>query len=99
MRSIRSVGEPGKPLFSLGKLALGAVASLAVIGGAQAADLPVKARAVQYVKICSLYGAGYYYIPGTDTWHGFTKRPIAGVRKSIIINYVSPEWRDTYELA
>ncbi|HEX5211187.1 MAG TPA: porin, partial [Pseudolabrys sp.] len=22
---------------------------------------------VQYVKICSLYGAGFYYIPGTDT--------------------------------
>jgi hypothetical protein len=35
--------------------------------GAQAADLPVKAKPVQYVKICSLYGAGFYYIPGTDT--------------------------------
>jgi hypothetical protein len=39
------------------------------MSGAQAADLPVKAKkpAVEYVKICSLYGAGYYYIPGTDT--------------------------------
>jgi hypothetical protein len=27
----------------------------------------VKAKPVEYVKICSLYGAGYYYIPGTDT--------------------------------
>lgn len=35
--------------------------------GAQAADLPVKAKAVEYVKICSLYGAGFYYIPGSDT--------------------------------
>jgi hypothetical protein len=35
--------------------------------GAQAADLPVKAKPVEYVKICSLYGAGFYYIPGTDT--------------------------------
>jgi hypothetical protein len=26
-----------------------------------------KAKPVQYVKICSLYGAGFYYIPGTDT--------------------------------
>jgi hypothetical protein len=36
---------------------------------AGAADLPMKAKApaVQYVKICSLYGAGFYYIPGTDT--------------------------------
>ncbi|MGL5168590.1 MAG: porin [Afipia sp.] len=48
-------------------LILGSVAGLATIAGAQAADLPVKAKAVQYVKICSLYGAGFYYIPGTDT--------------------------------
>ena len=34
--------------------------------GAQAADLPVKAKPVQYVKICTLYGVGFYYIPGTD---------------------------------
>jgi hypothetical protein len=37
------------------------------VTGAQAADLPVKAKPVQYVKICTLYGDGYYYIPGTDT--------------------------------
>ena len=29
--------------------------------------MPVKAKAPQYVKICTLYGDGYYYIPGTDT--------------------------------
>jgi hypothetical protein len=27
----------------------------------------VKAKAVEYVRICSLYGAGFWYIPGTDT--------------------------------
>ncbi|MEH2514299.1 hypothetical protein V1291_005653 [Nitrobacteraceae bacterium AZCC 1564] len=48
-------------------LILGSAAGIAAITGAQAADLPVKAKAVQYVKICSLYGAGFYYIPGTDT--------------------------------
>lgn len=42
---------------------------------------------------------GLIFIPGTDTWHGFSPRRIAGVRKSIIINYVSPAWRDTFELA
>ena len=40
---------------------------IALSGGAQAADLPVKAKAVEYVRICSLYGAGFFYIPGTDT--------------------------------
>jgi Porin subfamily len=49
------------------KIILGSVAGLLAIGGAQAADLPVKAKAVEYVKICSLYGAGFFYIPGTDT--------------------------------
>ncbi len=48
-------------------LLLGTAAGLVAMTGAQAADLPVKAKPVQYVKICSLYGAGFYYIPGTDT--------------------------------
>src|SRR5438477_12116072 len=48
-------------------LLLGSAAGLLAMGGAQAADLPVKAKAVEYVRICSLYGAGFYYIPGTDT--------------------------------
>jgi hypothetical protein len=46
---------------------LGSAAGLLAVGGAQAADLPVKAKAVEYVRICSLYGAGFWYIPGTDT--------------------------------
>ena len=40
-------------------LVLGSAATLVAMGGAQAADLPVKAKAVEYVKICSLYGAGF----------------------------------------
>ena len=47
-------------------LLLGSAAGLVAISGTQAADLPVKAKPVQYVKICSLYGEGFYYIPGTD---------------------------------
>ena len=45
---------------------LGAAAGFAMVSGAQAADMPVKAKAIEYVKICSAYGAGFYYIPGTD---------------------------------
>jgi hypothetical protein len=48
-------------------LILGSAAALVAMSGAQAADLPVKAKAVEYVKVCSLYGAGFFYIPGTDT--------------------------------
>ena len=46
---------------------LGTAAGLMTIGSAQAADLPVKAKPIEYVKVCSLYGAGFWYIPGTDT--------------------------------
>src|SRR6184192_3148103 len=48
-------------------LVLGSAAGLIALSGAQAADLLVKAKAVEYVRICSLYGAGFFYIPGTDT--------------------------------
>jgi Porin subfamily len=49
------------------RLVLGLAAAVGAMGGAQAADLPVKAKAVEYVRVCSLYGAGFWYIPGTDT--------------------------------
>ena len=42
---------------------------------------------------------GLIFIPGADTWHGFRKRPIVGVRRSLIVNYVKPEWRSRQELA
>lgn len=48
-------------------LLLGGAAGLVAVVGAQAADLPVKAKPVEYVRICSLYGEGFFYIPGTDT--------------------------------
>src|SRR6202042_1380789 len=48
-------------------LILGSAAAFVAMSGAQAAELPGKAKAVEYVRICSLYGAGFYYIPGTDT--------------------------------
>jgi hypothetical protein len=49
-------------------LFLGSVAGLAASAGVQAADLPVaKAAAVEYVRVCSTYGAGFFYIPGTET--------------------------------
>jgi hypothetical protein len=48
-------------------LLVSSAVGLMAAGGAQAADLPVKAKAIEYVKICTTYGAGFFYIPGTDT--------------------------------
>lgn len=41
----------------------------------------------------------FAFVPSKKTWHGFEKRPIAGIRQSLIINYVGPEWRSRHELA
>ena len=49
-------------------LLLGSAAGLAAVAGAQAADLPSKKAApVEYVRVCSAHGAGFFYIPGSDT--------------------------------
>ena len=49
-------------------LLLGSAAGIAAVAGAQAADLPSrKAAPVEYVRVCTAYGAGFFYIPGTDS--------------------------------
>jgi len=49
-------------------LLLASAAGLAAVATASAADLPSKKAApVEYVKVCSAYGPGFYYIPGTQT--------------------------------
>ena len=44
------------------------------------------------------FNTGLIFIPADDTWHGFARRPIAGVRRTLIVNYVRPEWRARHEL-
>jgi hypothetical protein len=39
------------------------------------------------------------FVPGDNTYHGFAKRPIQGVRKTLILNYVTTDWRDREQLA
>ncbi|NNM74224.1 porin [Enterovirga aerilata] len=49
-------------------LLLGSAAGFCAVAGAQAADLPVrKAAPVEYVRVCTAHGAGFFFIPGTDT--------------------------------
>lgn len=45
------------------------------------------------------FNSALVFVPADNTWHGFEKRPISGVRRSLIINYVTPEWRARHELA
>lgn len=45
------------------------------------------------------FNCGLVFVPASNTWHGFARRPINGIRRSLIINYVKPEWRARHELA
>lgn len=49
-------------------LLLGTAAGFVAVTGVQAADLPItKAEPVEYVRVCAAQGAGFFYVPGTDT--------------------------------
>ncbi len=65
---ISAVGELDMKLFQGLLLASAALAGVVSIPGARAADLPGRQAApIEYVRICDAYGAGFFYIPGTDT--------------------------------
>lgn len=55
--------------MNIKSLLIGSAAALAVTSGAHAADAIVAAEPepLEYVRICDAYGAGYFYIPGTET--------------------------------
>ncbi|KAB2704425.1 porin [Brucella intermedia] len=64
--------------MNIKSLLLGSAAALVAASGAQAADAIVapEPEAVEYVRVCDAYGAGYFYIPGTETClriHGYVR--------------------------
>ncbi|MGY4426272.1 hypothetical protein ACVWY2_008721 [Bradyrhizobium sp. JR6.1] len=74
------------------KVVLTSAAGLIALGGAEAADLPVKAKPIEYVKVCSAYGAGFYDMPGTDTCiklGGFLRADAMLGSNSFVLNPVS----------
>jgi hypothetical protein len=57
-------------------------------------DAQTFARRVPFIPNTALV-----FVPGDDTWHGFAPRPIASLRRSLIINYVGAEWRAREQLS
>jgi hypothetical protein len=48
----------------------------------------------------SQLGEGMVFVPKEpESWHGFEKRAIPDVRRSLIINYVTDDWRARHELS
>ena len=54
--------------MNIKSLLLGSAAALVAVTGARAADVIVPVEEpVEYVRVCDVYGSGFYYIPGTET--------------------------------
>lgn len=55
--------------MNIKSLLLGSAAALVAATGANAADAIIapEPEAVEYVRVCDAYGAGFFYIPGTET--------------------------------
>ncbi|ESX27066.1 porin [Mesorhizobium sp. M0757] len=69
--------------MNIKSLLLGSAAALIAVSGARAADAVVVAEPepAEYVKICDVYGSGYFYIPGTETClriGGYVRYDISG---------------------
>lgn len=70
-------------------LLLGSAAAMIAVTGARAADVVVvEPEPVEYVRVCDAYGAGFYYIPGTET--------CLRVSGYVRVWYASTEYHDGY---
>ncbi len=83
----------GGQKMNIKSLLLGSAAALIAVSGARAADAVVVAEPepAEYVKICDVYGAGYFYIPGTETClriGGYVRYDI-GVRRRRLVRWCS----------
>mgnify|MGYP002682652855 CR=1 FL=1 len=82
--------------MNIKSLLLGSAAALLAVSGARAADAVVVAEPepMEYVRICDVYGAGFYYIPGTETclaisgyvWYQVTASSYRGGRDTVGFN-------------
>lgn len=69
--------------MKLKHILFGSAAAILSASTAQAADIIVapEPEAVEYVRVCDAYGAGFFYIPGTETClrvHGYVRYDVKG---------------------
>jgi hypothetical protein len=81
--------------MNIKSLLFGSAAALVAVSGARAADAVVVAEPepAEYVRICDVYGAGYFYIPGTETClrvGGYVRMDISGGQEGSFTGRSSP---------
>ncbi|PHP68308.1 hypothetical protein CSC94_06575 [Zhengella mangrovi] len=68
--------------MNIKSLLLGSAAAMVAASAAQAADAIVyEPEPVEYVRVCDAYGAGFFYIPGTETClsiNGYVRMQVGG---------------------
>ncbi|MEM7464054.1 MAG: porin [Pseudomonadota bacterium] len=70
-------------------LLLGSAAVMVAVSGARAADaIIIEPEPVEYVRVCDAYGAGWWYIPGTETCIKFDG--------DVRVQYESEHYHDEY---
>ena len=82
--------------MNIKSLLLGSAAALVAVSGARAADavMAPEPEPVEYVRVCDAYGAGFFYIPGTETclaisgyvWYQITASSYRGERDTVGFN-------------
>jgi Porin subfamily len=76
--------------MNIKSLLLGSAAALVAVSGARAADaVMAEPEAVEYVRVCDAFGAGYFYIPGTETCLKIAGR----VRYEVLFNNGDIGWK------
>ncbi|MBL8582971.1 MAG: porin [Rhizobiaceae bacterium] len=88
--------------MNIKSLLLGSAAALVAVTGARAADAVVVAEPepMDYVRICDTYGAGFYYIPGTETClkvSGYFRYDIGVGDAWGLTSYDKKDWYDNGE--
>jgi hypothetical protein len=92
--------------MNIKSLLLGSAAAFVAVSGARAADVivPVAPEPAEYVRICDVYGTGFYYIPGTETClkiGGYVRYKIiaaGNLEDDFNVNYLTNSEDDDYRV-
>jgi hypothetical protein len=84
--------------MNIKSLLLGSAAALVAVSGARAADMVVAAEPepVEYVRVCDVYGTGFFYMPGTETCLKVSGYVRVDLRGGDLFESISNAGQETY---
>lgn len=89
-----------EPHTDIGAKKLSFLLSLSTTKGAEAWGTDImNPEGKSVARSSGKFNSAFLFIPAHNTWHGYEKRPMDGVRRTLIINYVDSSWRAKHELA